>query len=180
MIRSRIERREALGDRVKSAREGRRAGGKRLTQTGLAKAVGVDRNTVSRWENGAMTPKDPATLAALAEALGVSLEWLISGDPMAFTGSNVHEGASAHYSDPEVARLPLRARALLVGYLDRLARSGCLEPQLRGAEALLIAGAHNSVSSVDIGERSDEDISADIDAAWDVVVRILRREGIRP
>lgn len=183
MIRSRIKRRISLGDRVKSAREGLRlAAGGKVTQDDLARAVGVKRNTVSRWENGAMVPSDPATLASLAEALEVSVEWLISGDePEAPSGSSeLHEGSGRRYLDPATAELPEPARTVALGYLDRLRACGCTQNQRRGAESLLVAGARNSVSSTSFEKRRGEDVRDDVDAAWDVIVRILRREGKRP
>ncbi len=39
--------------------------------------------------------------------------------------------------------------------------------------------AENRVSSMAPRDRSEEDVMADIDAAWDVIVRVLRREGMR-
>lgn len=178
MIRSRIKNRSTLANRMKLAREEVRTGGRKLTQGGLAKAVGVDRNTVSRWENGGMLPSDPEMLAALAGALRVDVDWLISGDEDEATPGELHEGTSLKYRAP--AELPAGARSLVSGYLDRLRACGCSQAQRRGAEALLLAGARNKVSSTSFGKRSDADVSADVDAAWDVVLRILRREGIRP
>jgi transcriptional regulator with XRE-family HTH domain len=188
MIRSRIGRRVSLGDRVKSARQGLRVRGRKVTQGDLAKAVGVDRNTVSRWENGAMVPSDPTVLASLAAALEVSVEWLISGDPgdpgdrgLARTSNaELHESAGRRYLDPATAALPARARSIALGYLDRLRDCGCTQEQRRGAESLLLAGARNAVATIPLDDRDDADVCADVDAAWDVVVRILRREGKRP
>src|SRR6185312_1284941 len=182
MIRSRIGRRVSLGDRVKSAREGLRIGGHKVTQGDLARAEGVNRNRVSRWDNGAMVSSDPAVLAALAGALEVSVEWLISGAPAAVPAgkAELHEGSRRRYLDPATAELPERARSVALGYLDRLRECGCTQEQRRGAESLLLAGARNAVSSTPFDERDDVDVCADVDAAWDVVVRILRREGKRP
>ncbi len=179
-IKSRVEKQLTLGDRMKAAREELRIGGRRLTQEGLAKAVGVDRNTVSRWENGGMVPSDPEMLTALSGALRVSVDWLISGDPDAPRPGELHEGTTRRYKGPVTAGLPAAARSLAMGYLDRLRECGCSQAQRRGAEALLLAGARNKVSSTPFGKRSDADVSADVDASWDLVLRILRREGIRP
>jgi transcriptional regulator with XRE-family HTH domain len=43
----------------------------------LATAVGVERNTVARWENGSMLPRDPAVIAALSRTLNVSADWIL-------------------------------------------------------------------------------------------------------
>lgn len=184
MIRSRIEGRESFGDRVRESRERLRRRGRRLTQGDLALAVGVERNTVSRWENGSMLPRDPAVIASLAEVLEVTADWLIAGDtasrPAGAVTRNIHEGRSGQYANPATADLPASARAVALGYLNRLRASGCSPGQVSGAEDLLLAGARNNVSSRRVEERDDATICADVDATWDLVVRILRREGIRP
>lgn len=56
-----------IGANLRAARNG--AG---LTQRQLAERIGTDSFQVSRWERGANRPQD-ATLAALADALGVDL-----------------------------------------------------------------------------------------------------------
>lgn len=52
----------------------------RLTQEELAERLRVSRQTVAKWESGETTP-DLANGAALADALGVSLDELIGYDP---------------------------------------------------------------------------------------------------
>lgn len=180
MIRSRIAGRESFGDRLRSSRQQLRRNGQKLTQGDLARAVGVERNTVSRWENGGMLPKDPAVIASLAGVLDVTADWLIGGNRAGVPSRELHEGATAHYLDPAISELPPRARAVAIGYLDRLRVVGCTDAQIRGAESLMLSGARNRVSARRLDERLEDDICADIDAAWDMVVQILRREGIRP
>ncbi len=187
MIRSRIGARDTFGDRLRASRQRLRLAGRKFTQADLAKAVGVERNTVSRWENGGMLPKDPAVIASLAGVLGITADWLIAGDRPVAGSNRLHEasvdrsgaGESGQYSDAATGKLPMRARAMIVGYLDRLRDRGCTAAQLSGAESLLLAGARNRVSSRALEDRSEEQVYADIDAAWDLVVRILRRDGIR-
>jgi transcriptional regulator with XRE-family HTH domain len=180
MILSRISGRESFGDRLRSARERLRREGRKLTQADLAAAVGVERNTVSRWENGGMLPKDPATIASLAAVLDVTVDWLITGSSsVTKPPRKLREGAAERYADPAVAELPPRARELALAYLERLRERGCTVDQLRGAESLLLAGARNRLAAQPLEERDEGQICADIDAAWDLVVRILRREGIR-
>jgi transcriptional regulator with XRE-family HTH domain len=180
MIRSRIGGRESFGDRLRSSRQQLARKGRKLTQGDLARAVGVERNTVSRWENGGMLPKDPAVIGSLAVVLEVTADWLIGGDRPPATTTQLHEGAAGQYLDPAINELPARARAVAVGYTDRLRAAGCAESQLRAAESLMLAGARNRVASTSLDERAESDVCADIDAAWDMVVQILRREGIRP
>ena len=50
-----------------------------LTQEQLAEAVGVSRQTVAKWESGETSP-DLEHAAALAEALGTTLDALVSFD----------------------------------------------------------------------------------------------------
>lgn len=59
---------------IKSLREG-----KRLTQRELASAVGVTDKAVSKWESGRGLP-DISLIDALAQALGVSVAELLTGD----------------------------------------------------------------------------------------------------
>ena len=59
---------------IKSLREG-----KRLTQRELALAVGVTDKAVSKWESGRGLP-DISLIDALAQALGVSVAELLTGD----------------------------------------------------------------------------------------------------
>ncbi len=182
MIRSRIASRESFGDRLRSARRrlGKDGKARKLTQSDLAAAVGVERNTVSRWENGGMLPKDPAMIAALARTLQVTADWLISGSVWADQARRLQEGAAGRYPATAIATLPDQASTLALGYLDRLGEAGCSDSQLRGAEQLLLAGARNQVASRPFEDRSDADVCADVDSAWDTVVQILRRDGIRP
>lgn len=130
-----------------------------------------------------MVPRDPETLASLAGALNVTVDWLISGEAAeaAEAGAGlVHEDSASPFSQPATAALPKGARLLASGYLERLRVCGCSQAQRRGAESLLVACARNTVSSKPLDKRADAEVSADVDAAWDVVVRILRREGVRP
>jgi transcriptional regulator with XRE-family HTH domain len=180
MIRSRIGGRESFGDRLRSSRQQLARKGQKLTQGDLARAVGVERNTVSRWENGGMLPKDPAVIASLAGVLEVTADWLIGGERSPATGTELHEGVAGQYLDPAIKELPEDARAIAGRYIDRLRIAGCTETQLRAAESLMLAGARNRVSSTSLDERAENEVCSDIDAAWDMVVHILRREGIRP
>ena len=50
-----------------------------LTQTELADRMGVHPQTISKWERGISQP-DISQLAALASALGVSIEELFGGE----------------------------------------------------------------------------------------------------
>lgn len=51
---------------------------KNLTQAQLEELIGVDRKTISKWENGQVAP-DITILNNLASALGVTTYELLSG-----------------------------------------------------------------------------------------------------
>lgn len=63
---------DGFGTRVRVAR-GERA------KAALARALGVDTKTVYRWEHGTSVP-EAQMIAPLADALGVSVRWLLTGE----------------------------------------------------------------------------------------------------
>jgi transcriptional regulator with XRE-family HTH domain len=70
---------KGFGARVRESREALRdENGRRMTQSGLADAVGVTKNTVSEWERG-RPPRELAKLSKLAEVLRVDTQWLLHG-----------------------------------------------------------------------------------------------------
>lgn len=83
-----------FGDKVRKLRRE-----KRMTQTELAKAVGVSMRTIQSYESGLSLPKSRATYDALAENLGCTADDLrTEGDLPA-----VHRGDSPDGSDSFVA-----------------------------------------------------------------------------
>jgi transcriptional regulator with XRE-family HTH domain len=50
-----------------------------LTQKALAEKIGVSQAAISKWLNGSIPRADQLALAATA--LGVSMEWLLIGEP---------------------------------------------------------------------------------------------------
>jgi len=185
MIREGSDDGHSFGDRVRISRERMRApGGRRWTQGDLAKALNVKRNTVSRWENGGMLPKDPAIIAALTRVLHVSADWLLAG----FEESSgtppvdgVHDQPDIPYGNDTLRAesLPAPAADVVLRYLDRLVALGCTPQQLKEAERILVIGAGNRLARP-FSQREIRDIITDIDAAWDFVARVLRRQGMRP
>jgi DNA-binding XRE family transcriptional regulator len=173
---------ESIGDRIRQARERiRMPSGRRMTQGELAAAVGVERNTVSRWENGDVQPTKPAQLLRLARVLRVPTDWLIGGGaPIPTGGTQLGEGDPGAYSVAPRGDVPPAAASVVAVYLDRLARVGCTTAQRAAAESLFVAATRNAVSRTPLESRDDRDVVADADAAWDLIARILRRDGIRP
>ena len=77
---------DTVGQRIRRARKARN-----MSQMELAKRVGTVYQRVSGWERGEVAP-GMASLKRLAEALGVSLDWLIAGKgPMFGPGSEPRE-----------------------------------------------------------------------------------------
>lgn len=182
------DRANSFGERLREARvRGRRQGGRRITQASLAEAVGVERNTVSRWENGSMLPKDPAIIMALSRHLNVSADWLLGDLVDTLPGDGVDTvGTARELPGHEYGRagggaesLPPGAADLVLRYIERLASAGCTGEQQREAERFLVLGARNTLHRKALGQRTQDEIRDDVDDAWDFVTRILRRDGIR-
>jgi transcriptional regulator with XRE-family HTH domain len=89
--------REQVGDRIRSLRRGQR-----ITQDALGEAVGVDRKTISRWENG-HHPMDIDQAHQIARALAVPPAWLFSDD---WSTPDVASDASATPSTPRATPTP--------------------------------------------------------------------------
>lgn len=63
-----------MKDRIRSARKAAK-----LTQREVAKALGIDRVSVTQWEGGTTKP-DIDRLPAVASVLKTTMEWLVSGN----------------------------------------------------------------------------------------------------
>lgn len=64
-----------LGDRLREARQEKGMG-----QRSLARASGVSQGHISHAESGKRVELGPTVLSALADALGVSVDWLLTGE----------------------------------------------------------------------------------------------------
>lgn len=104
----------------------------------VAEALGVHPITVSKWRTGTQ-PIEPARLPALAEFLGVTVEWLRDGT----TATMPTLGASGALSEggatiPRHARnLPLAVREYLAEFQLRLVKGGASEDEIDEAMGLL-------------------------------------------
>lgn len=84
---------KAVGQRMREARKARG-----LTTAEVAKAAGISQGNYSDMEGGRKSPSI-RTLAALAEALGVSTDWILTGERT--EGRNIAKilaGTDAHYN----------------------------------------------------------------------------------
>jgi transcriptional regulator with XRE-family HTH domain len=183
MARSKTDETKAFGKRIRAARMRKRVGRHRFTQAQLAAALGVERNTVSRWENGTMLPKDPAMAVAIARVLDVRVEWLVGalGNIDVTDAAAAREGTGDPYSGASIvtSRLPQAAVDLMLMYLERLTSAGCDSVQVKEAERFLVIGAGNRLLRKAFADRTMTEVQSDIDDAWDFVTRVLRRDGIR-
>ncbi len=167
-----------FADRLRQARQRvRTASGTRMTQGHLAKAVGVERNTVSRWENSGVRPKDPAVIARLADVLRVSMEWLVaSGDEPRQSAEQPLEAYSASLALER--RLPPEAYELILGYVRRVEASGATAAQTREAQRLLLEGAFTSLRRPAPRERVIAIVLGDVEAMWRYITSVLAQDGI--
>lgn len=120
-----------------------------LSQEALAESVGVSRQAVSKWETGESVP-ETGKLAALAAALGVSVDWLLSEDeperPRYEYGGGAHPGDGGERGEPPrdwTESLPrlLRRAARRWGWLAGVYLALCgLPPVVIGALASGISG----------------------------------------
>lgn len=195
-----------FGDRVREARQRvRTPGGARLTQGDLAIAVGVERNTVSRWENSGVRPKDPHVVRRLAAALRVPMEWLFEDDaadvPESWPGTErevrgaaaVREGMAprpqytaghaaaypAPYAGPDALgqRISPMAYAVIHDYVARLEQAGLAPDEAAEAGRLLVHSACHRLRPGDPRTRALDVVLADIEAMWSFVTAVLRAEG---
>lgn len=62
---------QAVGNRIRQLRG-------ELSQLEFAESLGIPQSSVARWETGQMYPA-VTTLIAIADACGISLDWLLLG-----------------------------------------------------------------------------------------------------
>lgn len=160
-------------------REARRQ--KDLTQKELGDLVGVTEDSVGAWETRDVVPRDPVK-RAVAAALGKTFEWL-NGEPDAapesagtFRELAVREGYRVYTQVPG-KRLPPKAYELVYSYTKKLEAAGLDVAEIEEAERFLIDGAYNKLNARDPGQKSEEDLILDINAAWQFVRDVVRRSG---
>jgi transcriptional regulator with XRE-family HTH domain len=174
-----------FADRLRQARQRQRSSsGQRMTQGDLASLVGVERNTVSRWENSGVRPKDPEVIAKLADVLRVSMEWLVgSSDETLDAGGSrprvVEAGAPAYAprTEPDPL-LPLQVYQAVHAYRARLQAAGCTADQTQEAERLLLDSAQNRLRRVHPRARPVQVMLDDLEQVWRYIVHVLATEGV--
>ena len=109
-----------FGDRLAGARE--QAG---LSQTELAKRLGVKLKTIRAWEEDLSEPR-ANKLQMLSGLLNVSLTWLLNAEGEGLSGPSDETTA------PEVDKLFVELRQVKSDLVQTTERLGRLEKQLRG------------------------------------------------
>jgi len=109
-----------FGDRLAGARE---AAG--MSQTDLAKRLGVKVKTVGSWENDLLEPR-ANRLQMLAGLLNVSIMWLLTGK-----GDGVDPPEDAQALPPDVVALLAEIRQIKGEFARNAERLGRLEKRLR-------------------------------------------------
>jgi transcriptional regulator with XRE-family HTH domain len=88
MAAEKTERGIEIGGRLRAARRARG-----LTQMQVVAATGIEQATISKYEQGEIDEPSAPKIAVLARALGVSMEWIVTGEgegpvPVAATGTD--------------------------------------------------------------------------------------------
>lgn len=99
-----------INDRILSRRKHLK-----LSQLELANRIGITRVSVGKWESGLNQPKG-RYLNDLAAALGVSVDWLLTGKEEGTTG--VAESPFAGYRNVEPAVIPQGGRVPILSYVQ--------------------------------------------------------------
>jgi transcriptional regulator with XRE-family HTH domain len=121
-----------LADRIRMARRSAK-----LSQSELAETLNVASSAVAQWENPRGTSPRIEKFSALADAIGVSVEWLLtgSGERRRHRHADEHQHHQQHAITPDsfardtheelllkqFRRLPARKRDVFMGLLVELA-----------------------------------------------------------
>lgn len=127
--------------------------------------------TLSEWERGVRRVPAEA-MTRLTALYGLRIDDLV---PSSGSASRVSENVSRG----TYGRLPPPVYEVVHGYLAQMEKAGCEPAQIDEANRLMVEAAFNKINKRDPRERAVEDLITDIDAAWDFVRSVLRREGKR-
>jgi hypothetical protein len=166
-----------------------------LTRDEAARLLRTSRSTLYRAMAGRaeLTVAQLHALAALLEVDAMDLMATYTntrpmdtpigtGDPGAARLGAQHARAGDGVTlNPALSRrLPPRAYEVVLGYLQRMEAVGATPEQIDEAERLMVEGAYNKLHTRDARDRTEDELIVDIDAAWDFITSVLRREGKRP
>lgn len=166
-----------------------------LTRDQAARLLRTSRSTLYRAMAGRaeLTVAQLHALAALLEvdAMDLMATYANTRQVAALTGTgdsgtsrpgaqNARAGDGVTLNPALSRRLPPRAYEVVLGYLQRMEAVGASPEQIDEAERLMVEGAYNKLHTRDARERTEDELIVDIDAAWDFITSVLRREGKRP
>jgi len=101
---------ETINDRITASRQAQK-----ISKAELARRIGITHASVSKWESGLNQPKG-RYLNDLAAALGVSVDWLLTGNDEA-PAAQVKEPLSG-YHNVEPAVIPKGSRVPIISYVQ--------------------------------------------------------------
>ncbi|MFM5304258.1 LexA family protein [Aeromonas caviae] len=101
---------ETINDRISARRRAQK-----MSQDELAKRIGITRVSISKWESGLNQPKG-RYLNDLAEALGVTVDWLLTGS--GDTPELAEEQPIPGYHNVEPAVIPQGNRVPILSYVQ--------------------------------------------------------------
>lgn len=109
-----------FGDRLAAARE--QAG---MSQTDLAKRLGVKLSTLKKWEDDLLEPR-ANRLSMMAGLLNVTFMWLLNGE-----GAGVSEPDEDDLMTPDINEILIELREMKATMLTNAEKLGRLEKKLR-------------------------------------------------
>lgn len=101
---------ETINDRISARRRARK-----ISQDELAKRIGITRVSISKWESGLNQPKG-RYLNDLAAALGVTVDWLLTGEGEATERPSPEAIPGYHNVEPAV--IPQGNRIPILSYVQ--------------------------------------------------------------
>jgi transcriptional regulator with XRE-family HTH domain len=187
-------RRRALGQAIRTVREERG-----LTQPELAQKIGRGPQQIHRYEAG-KSEIPMYVLEAIAGVLQYSVANFVRDvdyDMVAHFGGGktdtveLKSGTSSRsalrdmavrerlkvYPQPPTKRLPPRAYELVYDYTRKLEGIGLAPEEVEEAERFLVDAAYNKINAREPGEKSEDDLILDINAAWKFVREVVNRNG---
>ncbi|GKQ99838.1 LexA family protein [Aeromonas hydrophila] len=101
---------KTINDRITASRQALK-----MSKAELARRVGISHASVSKWESGLNQPKG-RYLNDLAAALGVTVDWLLTGDGDVLGSSGAPQIPGYHNVEPAV--IPLGKRIPVLSYVQ--------------------------------------------------------------
>ena len=163
-----------IGARIRRAREA-----KGMSQAKLAALVGVPSQSISAWERGEVVP-GAKNILRLAEALGVSVDWLLTGQgrdasaPSDVAWVPVYEGVPAgppyDPGDPDAVELVPVPRSWAGRVFGVRVRGDSMEPTIKAGDTVIVA--------VDVAWDDGDVVLVRLDGGEYTLKRLRKRDGV--